>query len=121
MKRYLPRQRQLAREALAQLADEDNPDPDAKEEAHSEEETKMEEPIRLWQQRMGAVVAVLRSSGAKRVLDLGCGEGKLLRSLLEEKTLTEIVGMDVSYRGLEIASRNSALSGWPQNKRNDCD
>ena len=29
---------------------------DAKEEANSEEETKMEEPIRLWQQRMGAVV-----------------------------------------------------------------
>jgi hypothetical protein len=76
--RYLPRQRQLAREALAQLAEEDNPDPDAKEEAHSEEETKMEEPIRLWQQRMGTVVAVLRSSGAKRVLDLGCGEGKAL-------------------------------------------
>jgi 3' terminal RNA ribose 2'-O-methyltransferase Hen1 len=63
VKRYLPRQRQLAREALAQLAEEDNPDPDAKEEANSKEETKMEEPIRLWQQRMGAVVAVLRFSG----------------------------------------------------------
>ena len=45
VKRYLPRQRQLAREALARLAEEDNPDPDATEEAHSEEETKMEEPI----------------------------------------------------------------------------
>ena len=70
------RQRQLAREALAQLAEEDNLDPDAKEEAHSEEEAKMEESIRLWQQRMGAVVVVLRSTGAKRVLDLGCGERK---------------------------------------------
>ncbi len=84
------RQRQLAREALAQLAEKDNLDPDAKEEAHSEEEAKMEESIRLWQQRMGAVVVVLRSTGAKCVLDLGCGEGKLLRLLLEEKELTEI-------------------------------
>jgi 3' terminal RNA ribose 2'-O-methyltransferase Hen1 len=105
VKRYLPRQRQLAREALARLTEEDNLDPDATEEAHAEQETKMEEPIRLWQQRMGAVVAVLRSAEAKRVLDLGCGEGKLLRVLLEEKSLTEIVGMDVSYRSLEIASQ----------------
>src|SRR5499427_4117887 len=117
VKRYLPRQRQLAREALAQLAEEDNPDPDAKEEAHAEEETKMEEPIRLWQQRMGAVVAVLRSTGAKRVLDLGCGEGKLLRSLLEERALTEIVGMDVSYRSLEIASRNLHLDRMPTKQK----
>ncbi len=56
VKRYLPRQRQLAREALARLTEEDNLDPDATEEAHAEQETKMEEPIRLWQQRMGAVV-----------------------------------------------------------------
>ena len=34
VKRYLPRQRQLAQEALARLAEEDNPDPDATEEAH---------------------------------------------------------------------------------------
>ncbi len=117
VKRYLPRQRQLAREALAQLAEGDNPDPDAREESRAEEEAKMEAPIRLWQQRMGAVVAVLRSAGAKRVLDLGCGEGKLLKSLLEEKALTEIVGMDVSYRSLEIASRNLHLDHMPAKQR----
>ena len=57
----------------------------------------------------GAVVAVLRSAEAKRVLDLGCGEGKLLRVLLEEKSFTEIVGMNVSYRSLEIASQRLKL------------
>ena len=101
VRRYLPRQRQLAREALARLTEGDNPDPDAVEEAHAQEEIKVEEPIRLWQQRMGAVIAVLRSVGAKRVLDLGCGEGKLLRTLLDEKSLTEIVGMDVSIAALK--------------------
>ena len=117
VKRYLPRQRQLAREALARLTEEDNPDPDATEEAHAEQETKMEEPIRLWQQRMGAVVAVLRSAEAKRVLDLGCGEGKLLRVLLEEKSFTEIVGMDVSYRSLEIASQRLKLDRMPTKQK----
>lgn len=117
VKRYLPRQRQLAQEALAQLAEGDNPDPDARDEVRAEEEAKMEAPIRLWQQRMGTVVAVLRSAGAQRVLDLGCGEGKLLKSLLEEKGLTEIVGMDVSHRSLEIASRNLRLERMPAKQR----
>ena len=117
VKRYLPRQRQLAREALARLSEEDEPDPDEAAERNSEQETKMEEPIRLWQQRMGAVTAVLRASGAKRVLDLGCGEGKLLCELLEDKTFTEIVGMDVSYRSLEIASSRLKLERMPAKVR----
>jgi 3' terminal RNA ribose 2'-O-methyltransferase Hen1 len=117
VKRYLPRQRQLAREALARLAEEDNPDPDARQEAEAEEETRIETPIRLWEQRMGAVVAVLRSVGARRVLDLGCGEGKLLRALLEEKGVQEIVGMDVSYRSLEIASQRLRLDRMKERKR----
>ena len=117
VKRYLPRQRQLAREALARLTEEDNPDPDATERAHSEEEIKVEEPMRLWQQRMGAVIAVLRSVGAQRVVDLGCGEGKLLRALLDEKSLTEIVGMDVSYRSLEIASQRLRLDRLPPKQK----
>jgi 3' terminal RNA ribose 2'-O-methyltransferase Hen1 len=117
VRRYLPRQRHLAREALARLAEEDNPDPDAAEETHSREETKIEEPLRLWQQRMGAVVSILRSVDAKRVLDLGCGEGRLLRALLDEKSLTEIVGMDVSYRSLEIASQRLRLDRMPPRQR----
>jgi 3' terminal RNA ribose 2'-O-methyltransferase Hen1 len=117
VRRYLPRQRQLAREALARLTEEDSPDPDAAEEAHAEEEIKVEEPIRLWQQRMGAVVAVLRSVAAKRVVDLGCGEGRLLRALLDEKSLAEIVGMDVSYRSLEIASQRLRLDRMPAKRK----
>jgi 3' terminal RNA ribose 2'-O-methyltransferase Hen1 len=117
VRRYLPRQRQLAREALARLTEEDNPDPDAVEEAQAEEEIKVEEPIRLWQQRMGAVVAVLRSVDAKRVLDLGCGEGRLLRELLNEKSLTEIVGMDVSFRSLEIASQRLRRDRMPAKQK----
>src|SRR5215470_10385542 len=56
VRRYLPRQKQLAREALARLSEEDNRDPEETAEKHAEPETKMEEPIRLWQQRMGSVL-----------------------------------------------------------------
>ena len=117
VKRYLPGQRHLAREALARLAEEDNPDPDATQVEQAAEETKIEEPIRLWQQRMQAVVDVLRAAGVRRVLDLGCGEGKLLRDLLEEKSFQEIVGMDVSHRSLEVASQRLKLERMPTKKR----
>ena len=49
------------------------------------------------------MLAALKSTGAARVLDLGCGEGRLLQALLKEKQFTEIVGMDVSHHALEIA------------------
>ncbi|MBI1178612.1 methyltransferase [bacterium] len=58
----------------------------------------------LNEQRLGAVLAVLKGSGAKRILDLGCGEGRLLQRLLKEKQFAEIVGMDVSHRALEISA-----------------
>lgn len=55
--------------------------------------------------RKAAVVAALRSTGAARVLDLGCGEGALLRELVADRTFAEIVGVDVSMRALHIAQR----------------
>ena len=64
----------------------------------------LEKPLSLNEQRLGAVMAALRASGAKRVLDLGCGEGKLLRELLKDRQFEEIVGMDVSIRSLEVAA-----------------
>lgn len=87
VKRYLKFQTRLAREALARLSEGDQLDPDAAEESHALAEVAMEEPLKLWQQRMGTVISALRASGAKRVLDLGCGEGKLLRELLGASNL----------------------------------
>ena len=50
---------------------------------------------------------------ATRVLDLGCGEGKLLRDLLADRQFEKIVGMDVSIRSLEIAQRRLNLDRMP--------
>src|SRR3989442_10555722 len=102
-RRYLKHQRTLVDNALTQLADESEPDPDAAAEAHALEEEAIERSISLNEQRLGSVLAALKASGAARVLDLGCGEGRLLQTLLKEKQFTEIVGMDVSHRALEIA------------------
>lgn len=103
VKRYLRHRRNLMSQAMAQLMEEDRSDPDEVQETAAQEEWVIEERISLNEQRMGAVVAALRSSGAKRVLDLGCGEGKLIGSLLKDKEFVEIVGVDVSYRTLEKA------------------
>ena len=102
-RRYLKHQRSLVDDALAQLVDESEPDPDAAAEVHALEEEAVEKSISLNEQRLGSVLAALKASGATRVLDLGCGEGKLLQALLKEKQFAEIVGMDVSHRALEIA------------------
>jgi 3' terminal RNA ribose 2'-O-methyltransferase Hen1 len=66
---------------------------------------------------MGSVLAALRQSGAKRVLDLGCGEGRLLSLLLADNSFTEIVGIDVSPRVLEKAAQRLRLESLPPRKR----
>jgi 3' terminal RNA ribose 2'-O-methyltransferase Hen1 len=102
-RRYLKHQRSLVDDALAQLVGDTEPDPEGAVQAQALEEEAIERTISLNEQRLGSVLAALKASGAARVLDLGCGEGRLLQALLKEKQFTEIVGMDVSHRALEIA------------------
>jgi 3' terminal RNA ribose 2'-O-methyltransferase Hen1 len=101
--RYLRKQRHLTRMALEQLVAEDEADLDGKDVVQAQEEEAIEQKISLNQQRMDTVVAKLKQIGVKRIVDLGCGEGKLLRSLLKENCFEQITGVDVSYRSLEIA------------------
>lgn len=107
--RYLKRQRHLTREALARLSADEAPDPDADEEHHAAEEATVEEPLRLNDERIASVASVLKSVGAKRVLDLGCGEGQLVQALLKERSFEQITGVDVSMRALETAARRLRL------------
>lgn len=112
-KRYLKYRRDLARDALARLVDEETPDPDVAIETHDREEEVVERGLNLNNQRLNTVLAVLKSVNAQRVLDLGCGEGKLLGALLQEKSFSEIVGVDVSHRALEIAHERLRLERMP--------
>lgn len=109
-RRYLKFQPSLVRQALARLVEDDV---ESAEDEQQQAEDVLEKPLSLNDQRLGAVMAVLRSSGAKRIVDLGCGEGKLLRELLKDKQFSEILGMDVSVRSLEIASRRLRIDDLP--------
>lgn len=104
-RRYLARQENLTREALHRLVSEDGADPDRRDAARDAEEAAVEERLGLHAQRIGTVMSILRANGARRVLDLGCGEGQLLTELSNDHAFTEIVGVDVSARSLEIAAR----------------
>jgi 3' terminal RNA ribose 2'-O-methyltransferase Hen1 len=115
--RYLKYRRTLANEALARLMEEGVPDPDAEEEAHDTEEARVERPLSLNERRQAAVLAALKSAEAKRVIDLGCGEGRLLKALLEDRSFNEIVGMDVSHRALEVAADRLRLERMPAKMR----
>jgi 3' terminal RNA ribose 2'-O-methyltransferase Hen1 len=60
---------------------------------------------------------VLRGIGAKTILDLGCGEGKLLRHLIGDAQFEKVLGMDVSWRSIEIASDRLKLKQLPERQR----
>ncbi len=111
--RYLKHQRSLTRAALARLVEEELPDPDSAEEQHDLEEAAVEARLSLDEQRLGAVVAALKAAGATRVLDLGCGEGRLLKALLDDKSFEQIVGVDVSHRALERARERLRVDRLP--------
>ncbi|HLP52923.1 MAG TPA: 3' terminal RNA ribose 2'-O-methyltransferase Hen1 [Chitinophagales bacterium] len=103
-RRYLKNMSGLTKMALNRLLTEDAPTPD-----DEHEEPVSEEKIRLHDHRLETVKQELLLTGAKRILDLGCGEGKLLKLLLAEKQFEFILGMDVSLRALEIAKERLNL------------
>jgi len=114
--RYLRYRAPLTRAALARLpADEAVEDEEEAADKTAAEEL-VEQPLRLNEQRLLAVVAALVQSGAQRVLDLGCSTGNLLRKLLEEPQFSEIVGLDVSHRALAAAERRLKLDRLPAAK-----
>jgi 3' terminal RNA ribose 2'-O-methyltransferase Hen1 len=113
VRRYLKQQARLYSPALAQLDESASPteDPGA-----PDPEEHLEERVSLRDQRLGAVQSVLKASGAKRVLDLGCGAGALLSRLIKED-YELVVGVDVSVRSLEQAARRLKLDGMHDAQR----
>jgi 3' terminal RNA ribose 2'-O-methyltransferase Hen1 len=59
-------------------------------------------------------VETLKENSARSVIDMGCGEGKLLRLLLREKTFERIAGFDVSLSVLEHAKENLHVDEMPE-------
>jgi 3' terminal RNA ribose 2'-O-methyltransferase Hen1 len=102
LRRALAHQRRLVDDATARLTElDDRPPPEDTEE--------VDEAVRpLVALRREAVLGALKASGARSVVDMGCGEGGLLRDLLDDPAYTEVVGTDVSPRALDVAERRLA-------------
>jgi 3' terminal RNA ribose 2'-O-methyltransferase Hen1 len=103
--RYLKGQRGLIKDALAQLT-EDEAEPETVIDTARKDtaEETIEKPLRLHDRRLDTVAETLKALGAKRVLDLGCGEGKLIGRLIKDKQFEEIVGVEVGSISLARAA-----------------
>ena len=110
--RYLKHQRTLTQQVLSQFEETD-----INETSQLQNEEHIEQRIGLNEIRLTKTVEVIKQSGAKRVLDLGCGEGKLLRKLMAEKQFEEIVGMDVSHQSLKIAHQRLRIDRLPDKQK----
>ena len=115
--RYLKHRHSLAREALGRLLGEEAPGEADNEEAPPTDDVQADGHRSLSAQRLEAVADALKAAGARRVLDLGCGDGRLAQLLLADLQFAEIVGMDVSCRALEIAGDRLHLDRLPPMQR----
>ena len=107
-KRYLCRRWSLYREAMARLTSDANMEAESEtvEVADAADDGSDDsESIPLNEQRMAAVASAIQASGARTVIDLGCGEGKLLKRLSQEKQFDRLAGVDVHVASIEFASR----------------
>jgi 3' terminal RNA ribose 2'-O-methyltransferase Hen1 len=117
-RRYLKHRRSLVDDALSRLvAGEEGDDGAAEPGARDAEEGALERPLALNDRRLAAVHEALRASGATSVIDLGCGEGRLLRLLLGDRQLGRVAGMDVSHQVLAVAADRLRLDRLPPAER----
>lgn len=117
VRRALKRQRPLVHAALEQLLDRDIPASETTSPHATSTETALETPLRLQEQRMQTVLQQLIQLDARSVLDLGCGEGQLLRLLLKQPQFERILGVDVSMRTLAKAHERLKLDQLPPMQR----
>ncbi|KAA9327449.1 3' terminal RNA ribose 2'-O-methyltransferase Hen1 [Hymenobacter busanensis] len=122
-RRYLRNLAQYVNPTLERLLDADETPADDEPEAAlatvevSAEAAAPAEKQNLHDLRLDRVAEEIRRLGAKRVLDLGCGEGKLARRLLKMPHVEHILAIDVSYRELQRAHERLHVAEMPPRQR----
>lgn len=98
--RYLAHQRELKDAAIQRLVElDDRPIEDAAEDAEPDVTRPL---VRL---RHDAVLEVVREFQPASIVDLGCGSGALLGSLLEQRGVARVIGTEVSDSSLSKAAK----------------
>ncbi len=116
-RRYLAHQRELIASAVARLAEVDDLPPEALDNAVADDAEPAARVTPLVVSRRHVVIQALRDAHAARVVDFGCGEGGLLRELITDPAFTEVVGVDVSPRALQMAERRMNFDRMPDSQR----
>lgn len=109
--RYLKRRPSLVKAALARLAPEEMDEAEETTEGAPRlaPEEALEAPLRLNDVRLETVHETLKTLQAWRLADLGCGEGKLLQRLAQDRKFSRLYGLDTAARELEKAGRRLKL------------
>ncbi|MFC6156292.1 3' terminal RNA ribose 2'-O-methyltransferase Hen1 [Kribbella jiaozuonensis] len=108
-RRYLAHRRYLADAALERLVEVDG--------VELADESSDEGSVSLAVERRGVVAGVLRELGARRIADIGCGEGALVGELLKDPMIGELIATDVSARALIRAKRRLHYDDLPDRQR----
>lgn len=107
-RRYLGHRRPLTSAASARLAEIGGEADPAVEADGAPARTTMAD------QRHEAVISQLQQLGAESVVDLGCGDGRLLARLLQVPGIRRIAGSDVSVMALGRAARRLRIDEMSQ-------
>jgi 3' terminal RNA ribose 2'-O-methyltransferase Hen1 len=70
----------------------------------------------LAERRAQAVIEALHAERAQTVIDLGCGTGKLLSRLVQDRFFQRVVGTDVSHRAIAMARRRLRPGPSPRDR-----
>lgn len=118
--RYFDLRKSYAKKAIDRLTEAESMEETIGEDSEmpvSAPKEPIEKRASLNTKRLEAVKNALIASGAKSVIDLGCGEGKLLAMLLNEPQFTKLTGADVSISALERSKRTLHYDDLSETKR----
>ncbi len=124
--RYLKKQGSLERKALAAFEvteTEVKSQQELLQEFDAEtqfqaEEDQLEKKVHLNDLRIEKITQTIEQLDVRSVVDLGCGEGKYLKSYLKISKLEEITGIEVASSALAKAEQRLKLEQLPERIRN---